>query len=250
MVRIALVRKPGDIYPKCVSNHPQKHDLNLFKAHEQHEMYCNTLKEIGLELIYVPGISNYADSCFVEDTVVTHNDRALVCNMGEKTRKGEEKSVEEILKQYFEIFNVHPPGTIEGGDVIHFKDKLISGITQRTNIEGTDQLRTKLEITVDEIIDKSIIHLKSYVTAIAENLIMVTKNYANHPLLSDYKKIIVPQNEEYAANTLTVNSVVILPEGYPKVKQKLQESGFDVIPLQMSEFQKCEGALTCLSILF
>ena len=250
MAKIALVRKPGPSYSKCVSDHPQKHNLNLIKALEQHQLYCSTLEDLGLDLIYVPDKSNHPDSCFVEDTVVIHNNNAMICHMGEKTRRGEEIEIEEVLRQYFNIFHVDPPGTVEGGDVIHFKNKLISGITQRTNKEGAMQLEAKLGISVENISDNNIVHLKSYMTALSDSLIVVTKTYADQSVLKYYEKIVVPQNEEYAANTLAINGTVIIPDGNPIVKKELEKLNFDVVSLQMSEFQKCNGALTCLSVIF
>ncbi|MHA2103649.1 MAG: dimethylarginine dimethylaminohydrolase family protein [Candidatus Hodarchaeales archaeon] len=250
MARIALVRKPGDAYPKCVSNHPQKHNLNLFKVQEQHQAYCQTLEDLGLELIYLQDISNHPDSCFVEDTTVIHKKKAVICRMGEITRRGEENSVEEILNQYFGITKISAPGTVEGGDVVHFKEKMISGITQRTNIEGVKQLESAFDIPIEKIVDTDIIHLKSYFTGIDEDLIIVTSKYARHLALEEYEKIIVPKNEEYAANALTINGTVIIPEGFPRIKEKLADFHLDVVTLNVSEFQKCEGALTCLSIIF
>ena len=114
MNKIALVRKPSDNFLKCITNHSLKHKISLKKAQKQHEVYCNTLKEYGLEVIYCKDIPEYPDSCFVEDTAIIHNEKALICRFGAESRRGEENSVEEILEQYLKVSEVKSPGTIEG----------------------------------------------------------------------------------------------------------------------------------------
>ena len=190
------------------------------------------------------------DACFVEDTVVVHGSKALMTRPTPESRRGELETVEEILKDYLQISHVRDPGNLEGGDVIHFQDRLISGITQRSNLNGVQQMRNALGVRVDSVEDSSIIHLKSYVTYLGESTLVTTRRYANHPLLSNYSKILIPEHEAYAANTLTINGVVLVPAGHFDSIKLLKVEGFDVIPHEVSEFEKCEGALTCLSIIF
>ncbi|OLS26818.1 MAG: N(G),N(G)-dimethylarginine dimethylaminohydrolase [Candidatus Heimdallarchaeota archaeon LC_3] len=250
MIKVALVREPSKDFLKCISNHPLKHQINIEKTQKQHKAYCSTLEELGLELIYITEISDHPDSCFVEDTAIIHYKKALICRMGAESRRGEEISVEEILKQYLPVSKIKKPGTIEGGDIIHFSTNLISGFTQRTNLEGIEQLESFFEIPVKVVEDIEIIHLKSYVTALRDDLIITSNRYLDHPVLTDYKKISTQENEEYAANTLTVNGTVIIPEGFTRINNIITDYGFDVVSLDVSEFQKCEGALTCLSLIF
>ncbi|MFX0183942.1 MAG: dimethylarginine dimethylaminohydrolase family protein [Candidatus Hodarchaeota archaeon] len=248
-IKHALVRKPGTTFLNCISSHPQRHALDLSVARVQHSNYCKALEELGIELIQLHSI-DYADSCFVEDTAIIYNDKALISRMGAESRRGEEKTVQQVLQEYMMIQKVVYPATIEGGDVIHLPNRLISGVTKRTNAEGVSQMSSKLGIKVDTIIDPTIVHLKSYVTFLGKNTLVTTKTYANHPVLSKFEKIVVPKEEMYAANTLAIGTTVLMADGYPIIQSMVRELGFDVISLEMSEFQKCEGALTCLSILF
>lgn len=98
--------------------------------------------------------------------------------------------------------------------------------------------------------DPSIVHLKSYVTYLSSNIMVATKEYSEHPVLKDFSVLIVPENEAYAANTLTIGDTVLVSEGRPKVREIVREAGFEVVALDTSEFEKCDGALTCLSLLF
>ena len=248
--RHALVREPGDRYPGCISSHPLHHTVDTAKARAQHAKYCETLTEVGLEVIHTPRDNVHPDSCFIEDNAVVHGGRALICRMAKESRRGEQPGVEAVLKEYMPVKWAKAPATIEGGDVVHLPDRLISGVTQRTNMEGVAQMRDWLRVKVDTIVDPSIVHLKSYLTSLGRGNVIVTMKYADHPTLKGLETLIVPKGEEYAADTLTVGDNVLIPKGSLRTHKMLREAGYDVIPMDVSEFEKCEGALTCLSILF
>lgn len=246
----ALVREPGKSFSKCISSHPSHKIVSTHRAISQHQKYVQTLKDLGLDVIELPPLDSLPDSCFVEDTAVIHNERALISHMGVKSRRGEEKTVQAILGEYLEVKKALPPATVEGGDIIHFSDYLISGITQRTNQEGVHSLSQFLKTEVKAILDPNIIHLKSYVTNLDRNNIIMSERYSNHPIFSGMNKIILKEPESYASNTLTYNGTVLVPNNYPSVTNLLKELDYDIISLEMSEFERCEGALTCLSLLF
>lgn len=227
-----------------------RHTIDLELAREQHRNYCRILSELGLEVIHLPRRDLLPDSCFVEDNAVIHGDRALICRMARESRRGEEEDVEDFLKDYLKVRRATPPATVEGGDVIHLRDRLISGVTERTNMEGVAQMREWLEVRVDTIVDPGIVHLKSYVTYLGDGVMIATRPYAHHPALEGFRVLMVPDDEAYAANTLTIGETVLMPDGYPRSHEIVREAGFEVIPLPMTEFEKCEGALTCLSLLF
>jgi len=170
--------------------------------------------------------------------------------MARESRRGEEDAVEKLLDEYLEVKRAVAPATVEGGDVIHLSDHLISGVTERTNPEGIAQMEAWLDVAVDTIVDPGIVHLKSYVTYLGKNTMIATRQYANHPTLKGYRVLIVPDDEVYAANTLAIGDTVLMPKGRPHALSMVRDEGFDVIPLDVSEFEKCEGALTCLSLLF
>ncbi len=246
----ALVREPGDGYPGCISSHPLHHTVDTARARAQHAKYCETLSELGLEVIYIPRDDDHPDSCFVEDNAVVHGSRALICRMARESRRGEQPSVEAVLRDYLSVRWATAPATVEGGDVVHLPDRLISGITQRTNMEGVAQMRDWLRVRLDTVTDLNIVHLKSYITSLGRGKVIVTREYADHPVLEGLETLIVPQGEEYAADTLTVGDTTLIPEGNPRTLNMLTEAGYEVIPMDVSEFEKCEGALTCLSIIF
>jgi len=248
--RHALVREPGNLYTSCLSEHPLHHTVSLKKARQQHAKYCETLLELGLELMYVPRDDNHPDSCFVEDNAVIENGKALICRMAKTSRRGEQTEVAAVLEMEMPIKWAITPAFIEGGDVIHVEGKLISGISGRTNYEGVAQMQEWLNVPVSTIFDPNIMHLKSYVTYLGKGIMIATEKYAHHPALEGYNILIPPAKDEYAADTLSVGETILMAAGYDTTQTMVREAGFDVISMDVSEIQKCDGALTCLSILF
>jgi dimethylargininase len=246
----AIVREPGDSYARCISSHPQRATIDVALARRQHATYCRTLVDLGLEIIRLPRDDSHPDSCFVEDNAVVFGKRALICRMAVESRRGEETEVERTLSQYLRTRRAGMPATVEGGDVIHLEDGLISGVTQRTNNDGVRQLRDWLEVSVDTIEDPSIVHLKSYVNYLGRGRAIATKRYSSHPALSNLDVMTVQDDDWYSTNNIVLDDSVIMPEGFPRTEAILKEAGYRPMALEMTEFPKCEGALTCLSILF
>jgi dimethylargininase len=245
----AIVREPGDSYTRCISSHPLRHTINIGKAREQHANYCRTLSELGLEITKLPKDDLHPDSCFVEDNAVVHGGKALICRMAKESRRGEESDVEKALLESVKVRRAIAPATVEGGDVIHLDTRLISGVTQRTNLAGVEQMRAWLESEVRTIEDDAIVHLKSYVNSLGERFLLSTRKYAGHASLKGCDVLSVPDEDWYSTNNIAIRDTVIMPAGFPRTERLVKGAGFDVIPLEMTEFPKCEGALTCLSIL-
>ena len=246
----ALVRKPSDTYKECVSSHPLHHTVDVHKAREQHNKYCKTLSELGLEIIELPIKNDFPDSCFVEDNAVVHQSRALITRMGEESRRGEDVDVEDVLKQHLAVKRAVVPATIEGGDIIHLPDRLICGITQRTNNHGVNQMMEWLDVKVDTITNPDIVHLKSYMKYLGKETMITTEEYRNHPLLKNLSLLIVPKEESYSVNCLAIGDAVVMSNRFSNTHEMVKSAGYEVITLNMSEFEKCQASLTCLSIIF
>jgi dimethylargininase len=223
--------------------------LNLQKAREQHRRYREALSDLGLEVLLLAQDDEHPDSCFVEDTAVVHKKKALICRLAPESRRGEEMLVEEMLKDRLRIRRAQEPATIEGGDVMHLPDRLVSALAQRTNELGVKQAAEWLEVRIDTVLDPGIVHLKSYVTYLGRGKAICSKRFMNHSSLRGLDLLVVPEGEEYAANTLTIDDTVLMPSGRPRADKMVREAGFDVRTLDTSEFEKCEGALTCLSLI-
>ncbi|MBN1328386.1 MAG: N(G),N(G)-dimethylarginine dimethylaminohydrolase [Candidatus Heimdallarchaeota archaeon] len=248
--RYAITRELGVSYSSCFSDHPLQKYVNVGLAQRQHKVYCETLQSLGIEVVVLPREDRFPDSCFVEDTAVIVGNKAFITRLAIESRRGEEIAISDALKKKFNLKIATEPATIEGGDVVHFENKLICGLSKRTNALGAKQLEDFIGIPVVSFNAQDIMHLKSYVNYLGRNTIIIAERYADHPLLASFQKIIVPRTETYAANSLAINKTVLMPHNYPKSQALVREAGFEVISIDNSEFAKCDGALTCLSLLF
>jgi dimethylargininase len=250
-VKYAVVRPVPDSYDHCVRTNAEKIDVAL--ATSQHSEYCRALQKLGLELIWIKGNNTLPDSCFVEDTAIILGEKAIICNMKTKSRAKEVAEVAKVLERLKEIYYIKPPATIDGGDVLKIEDKVFVGLSARTNIHAVRQLRKILENSNFEIVPVTIhnvLHLKSACTYLGNNYVIVSKGHFDTDILQDYKKIVVPRGEEYAADCLAINGTILMAKGFPKTKKLVEKEGFFVKELEMSEFRKGGGALTCLSIIW
>jgi len=250
MLERAIVRPPGAKFNRCLSSHPLHHTLNIELALAQHKTYCRTLVDLGLDLIELEPDDTFPDACFVEDTVVVHENRAMITRMAKESRRGESQKVEEVLSEFKQIKSVAEPGLLEGGDVVHLPDSLICGVTKRSNHEGAAQMEKWLEVPVHCIEDLSIMHIKSHLTYLGKDTVLLNERYVTHPCLELYRKIVLQREESFSANAIALDDVVVMSIRHKKTGELVKEAGFEVIHLNMSEFEKCDGALTCLSIIF
>jgi len=224
-------------------------------ALEQHRAYCDALVRCGLTLIELDADPRYPDSTFVEDTAVLTEKCAVITRPGAPSRSGEILSMTEILSGYYDkLDRIQPPGTIDGGDVCQIDDHFLIGISDRTNEEGAQQLSKYLQAAgfTSSHIDirgiDSILHLKSGVSYIGDKRLLVTDALAGEKQLERFELVNVPEGAEYAANCIQVNDYFLIAAGFPMTRNKLEALGYNLIELEMSEFQKMDGGLSCLSL--
>jgi dimethylargininase len=248
----ALTRKPGKNFIQGLTTAnlgPPNYELIL----KQYASYVDALKTIGIDVIELDPQPNYPDAHFIEDTAVVFSEAAVITRPGAASRRGEEVSIAEVLRQYREIEHIQAPGTLDGGDVLMIGNHFFIGISERTNLEGAKQLGGILEKhqkTFTTIQVGAGLHFKSSVNYVGKNSILVAQDFTSHEALNGYDKISVTKEEEYSANTLWINDHLLMPKGFPDTKTKLKRLGLPIIELDVSEMQKMDGGLTCLSIRF
>jgi dimethylargininase len=180
-------------------------------------------------------------------------EKAIICNMKTKSRVKEAVEVAKVLEKLKETYYIKPPAAIDGGDVLKIEDKVFVGLSARTNIHAIRQLKKIRENSNFEIIPvriHNVLHLKSACTYLGNNCVIVSKGHFDTAIMRDYKKIVVARGEEYVADCLAINGTVLMAKGFPETKKLVENEGFFVKEMEMSEFRKGEGALTCLSILW
>lgn len=249
----AIVRKIPDSYKNChLLNIPPK-NIDVDLARVQHQKYCDILNTLGLNLLFIDADELLPDCTFVEDSAIIFDDIAIICNIKTPSRKNEKKDVKEILKKYKTLKEIHSPGFIEGGDVLKIENKVYVGISSCTNMAGYNQLTNFIKgrgyILVPVEINKSY-HLKSSCSYIGKNYVIISSGHFDLEIFSEYNILEIPEDESFFSNCLSINNVLLVPKGYNKSITKINNAGFHTVELDISEFEKAEGSLTCLSILF
>ncbi len=246
----ALVRPVPASYNRCTRTRRVTIDVAL--ARRQHAEYCRALQNLGLRLIWIRGDEALPDSCFVEDTAVVFGDTAVICNLRVPSRASEVTEVAKVLEELKETYRITPPATIDGGDVLTVEDRVFVGITARTNLQAAAQLKTILDDGAWDVIPvkvRKVLHLKSACTYLGKDVVILSSGCFDSSILSGLEKIVVPKGEEYAADCLAVNDTVLMAKGYTGARKLVENAGFRVQELAISEFRKGDGALTCLSIM-
>lgn len=226
-------------------------------ATSQHARYCAALRQCGLNLTWLGADAEFPDSTFVEDTAVLTPTSAILTRPGAASRRGEVASVEAALRPIRSCVDaIVAPGTIDGGDICAAGEHFFIGISERSNEEGARQLADILarngytSSTVDIREMPDILHLKSGVSFLDGRRLALVDALRDHPAFAGYDIVAVADDEGYAANLLCINGQVIMSAGFPRLEASLRDLGYDPIALDMSEFRKMDGALTCLSLRF
>ena len=252
----AIVRTPGENFVNGLTS-ASLGAPNYERALQQHCRYCEALERCGLRVTHLDRDLRYPDSTFVEDTAVLTSGSAILTRPGARSRQGEVATIRGPLEQFFPtVYQINAPGTLEGGDVCQAESHFFIGISQRTNEEGGRQLEEFLvrEGCTSTFVDirgiKSLLHLKSGMAYIGDNNLVVIEALAGDDRFHQYNLITVKPGESYAANCVRVNDYVLLPAGNPGQEASLGQLGYKVLPLDVSEFQRMDGGVSCLSLRF
>jgi dimethylargininase len=251
--KYGIVRGVPHTYDRCIKSPKVENEIKVELAREQHKRYCEILEQLGLTLIFIDPDDRFPDCCFVEDPAIVIGDTAIISRMGAKSRIGEEIEVRNTLSQYKTVKEIKPPGTLDGGDVLRINEKIYVGLSERTNQFAIQQVPTYLSDYGYRVIPvkiEHILHLKSACTYIGNNYIVMFPGHFDEGIFSAYDRIIIQKKEAYSANCLSVNGKVLVQKGYPNTKKLIEDTGFETVDIEMSEFRKGGGSLTCLSIIF
>jgi dimethylargininase len=250
----AIVRIPGENFAQGLTT-AQLGAPAYDQVLQQHARYCDALRACGLALTTLEVDPDHPDSTFVEDTAVLTGQTAILTRPGARSREGEVAAIRHSVSRFFPVtLEIDPPGTVDGGDICEAESHFFLGLSQRTNEEGIRQLAAHLarDGYTSSVIDvrgiNSILHLKSGVSYVGGNTLVVMEEMA--PLFTGHELICVAAEESYAANCIRVNERVLVAAGYSGLTAELSARGFLPAELEMSEFQKMDGGLSCLSLRF
>jgi dimethylargininase len=246
-----FVRSPPNSYGECISVNPHSGEIDVTLAKAQHRQYCSILKESGIEVIALPSLENFPDSVFMQDPALLGSRDSVIGRFGEARRQGEERALVDDLRKSAGIGRLSwivDPGTLEGGDIVMTEKGLFVGESKRTNVLGIQQLAKVLKDMSVKAVKTELMHLLCGCAYLNDKTMIIAPELVDTKSFPGFKFISIPKEETYAADALYLGDRrVLIPSGCATANAKLKEAGYRPIEVEMSEFWKGNGGVTCLN---
>ena len=249
----AITRGVSPNLAACELTYRSREQINFEKALLQMDQYCDLLRTWEVELLTIPGSLTYPDCCFVQDTAVVLDEVCVMACMGATSRRGEVSEVERMLWPLRRVKRIVPPATLDGGDVVQLGKKLFVGHSRRTNARGIAALSGIVESFGYKVIPVSVdggLHLTTGCGVIDEETVLLNSRWLDAEVFKGLRRLYVSDDEPWAANTIRVKDCVCLEAGAPRTIDLVQPYARTINTLNISEFRKAEGSLSCLSLIF
>jgi dimethylargininase len=250
---LAITRKISPRFSDCELTHLERQPIDLDLARAQHHAYETALRELGCEVISLPPEADLPDSVFVEDVALVFDEVAIITRPGADSRKPEIKSIARALQPYRTLCFIEAPGTLDGGDVQCVGQTVYIGLSSRSNqsaVEQTQQILAPYGYTVKGVEVTGCLHLKSAVTQVSQDTLLINPAWVDRSIFGDMKFIEVDESEPSAANAVWIDDAVIYPSSFPKTRRCLEDAGLHLKIVDATEVAKAEGAVTCCSLIF
>jgi dimethylargininase len=252
-MRVAVVREVAPTIRDCQLSFQPRTTIDVEKAYAQHDAYVALLRRLGCRIVALPAEPALPDSVFVEDAAVVLPGLAVITRPGAPSRRPETESVAAALAPYRRLATILPPGTLDGGDVLLAGGTLFVGRSRRSNEDGVSQLQIMADgcgLEVRAVPVEGCLHLKSAVTAVGRGTLLINPEWVHPRAFPSFDLVPVDPDEPHAANALDIGGVLVYPASFPRTRARLQERGFAVETVDVTELQKAEGAVTCCSLVF
>jgi dimethylargininase len=252
MTIIALTRDVSPAIAHCELTHLTRAAIDPEIARAQHAAYERWLEVAGCAVHRIDADSEMPDCVFIEDTAVVFDELALIARPGAPSRRAETPAVVDVVARHRPILRIEPPATLDGGDVLRVGRTVFVGRSTRTNEAGVEQVRRLLaplgyEVRAIEV--RGCLHLKSAVTAVADDVLLVNRAWIPADDLAGFHLLDVHPGEPFGANVLRLDDRVLHDAAFPRTRERLEQRGIRVDSVELSELAKAEGAVTCCSIL-
>ncbi len=255
---IAITRAVSRALDACELSYVERSPIDVDRAQRQHRAYQDALTSLGCRVVALPPEHELPDAVFVEDVALVFDEIAIRTRPGAPSRRAEVASVANALASYRTMRSIEAPGTIDGGDVLRIGRTIYVGRSARSNAAAIEQLRAIVGpsslgargYVVQPVSIRSCLHLKSAVTLIADMTVLINPDWVDRAVFAHFRQIDIDPDEPHAANGLRVGGGLIYPMSFPRTAQRLADAGIAVTPVDVSELQKAEGAVTCCSIVF
>jgi len=223
-------------------------------AQRQHDAYIEALLGCGLEVDVLEPDNDHPDSVFVEDPALLTPRCAVITHPGASSRRGETAAIRDAVAGYYDVIEqIEPPGTVDAGDVMMVGSHYYIGLSARTSEIGAQQLKEILEkhgLTGSTVDVSRSLHLKSNAAYLEDGNLVLSGGMIGRAEFEQFNVIALDTREIYAANCVWINGTVLLAAGYPKARAAIEGAGYPIVELDMSEFRKLDGGLSCLSLRF
>ena len=250
---LAITRAVSPSIAQCELTHLEREPISFDAARAQHEEYVQCLAALGCEVRRLPAEPTLPDTVFVEDTAIVLDEVAVITRPGAASRRPETASIAKVLEPYRELRFIEAPATIDGGDVLRVGKALFVGMTSRSNSEGIAQLRELVApfgYTVTGVPVTGCLHLKTAVTQIASDMLLINPAYVDPRVFNGMQCIEVDPSEPFGGNALLINDTVIYPAAFPRTRRRMEQARISVQTVDASELAKAEGGVTCCSLIF
>jgi dimethylargininase len=251
---IAVTRAVSRSLAACELSFVSRSVIDIDLATTQHHAYQEALQSLGCRVLALPAQEAMPDAVFVEDVALVLDEVAVMTRPGAESRRAEGASIATVLADFRPLLRIEAPGTLDGGDVLRIGRAIFVGQSARSNAAGIAQLRELLAphgYTVQGVATRDCLHLKSAVTQVAPDTLLIQPAWVDAGIFASYRLIEVDPGEEHAANALRIGEdAVIHPDCFPRTQQRLRDAGIAVTGVDVSELQKAEGAVTCCSLVF
>jgi dimethylargininase len=250
---IAITREISPRIHDCELTHLQRERIDLDRARAQHRQYEQCLADLGCKVISLSAEPDLPDSVFVEDTALVLDELAVIMRPGAASRRPETTSIAQALTPYRKLSYLREPGTIDGGDVLRIGKSIFVGLSYRSNAAGVERLRQIVSpygYRVEGVRMAGCLHLKSAVTQVATDTLLVNPAYVDAELWPRMRLIEVDPSEPSGANALWINASVVYPAAFPLTLRKLRQAELKVCAVDAAELAKAEAGVTCCSLIF
>jgi dimethylargininase len=249
---IAITREISPRFDECEITHIERTPIDLDLARLQHRLYVNALNQLGCHVIELPAEADLPDSVFVEDAAFILPEVAVITRPGADSRKPETASIIQALSPHIDLVHVCAPATVDGGDVLVLGKNIYVGLSTRSNHQAIDQLNGMLQeygYIVRDVETHGCLHLKSAVTRVDDQTLLINNDWVDKNHFANFDLLEIDPDEPSAANCLPIGESILFPTAFPKTRARLEERGYKVMTVDVSELAKAEGAVTCCSLI-
>jgi dimethylargininase len=249
---LAITRQVSPRFCDCEITHIERTPIDLGIARAQHSEYVQTLRRLGCEVLELQAEPALPDSVFVEDTAIILPEVAVITRPGADSRKPETESIIRALSPLTNLVQLQEPATLDGGDVLVVGKNIFVGLSTRSNQAAVDQLNELLweyGYSAAGVHMHDCLHLKTAVTRVDDHTLLINRNWVEPKPFEEFHLIDVDPQEPLAANCLPVENAIIYPTTFPGTRARLEEAGYNVVTVDVSELAKAEGAVTCCSLI-